>query len=127
MEISGKLILKLPIQSGVGKTGTSWQKQEFVIETVESYPKKVCANLWGDKTDALQNINIGDQVIVSFNLESREFNGKWYTDVKAWKIEPTATAPASAPQIAPSVATSNPLPEEFTGTFVDDGQDDLPF
>lgn len=127
MEISGKLILKLPIQSGVGKTGTSWQKQEFVIETVESYPKKICANLWGDKTDALQNINIGDQVIVSFNLESREFNGKWYTDVKAWKIEPAATAPASAPQNTPSVATSNPLPEEFTGTFVDDGQDDLPF
>ncbi|HPE39786.1 MAG TPA: DUF3127 domain-containing protein [Bacteroidales bacterium] len=127
MEISGKLILKLPIQSGVGKTGTSWQKQEFVIETVESYPKKVCANLWGDKTDALQNINIGDQVIVSFNLESREFNGKWYTDVKAWKIETAASAPASAPQNIPVTTQSNPLPEEFTGTFVDDGQDDLPF
>lgn len=127
MEISGKLIQKLPIQSGVGKTGTSWQKQEFVIETVETYPKKICANLWGDKTDALQNINIGDQVIVSFNLESREFNGKWYTDVKAWKIETAASAPPSAPQNAPSLSNLNPLPEEFSGTFVDDGQDDLPF
>ena len=127
MEISGKLIQKLPLQSGVGKTGTSWQKQEFVIETVEAYPKKICANLWGDKVDALNAINIGDSVIVSFSIESREFNGKWYTDVKAWKIEAAATAPASAPQNYPAATKSNPLPEEFEGTFVDNDQDDLPF
>ena len=127
MEISGKLIQKLPLQSGVGKTGTSWQKQEFVIETVEAYPKKVCANLWGDKVEALNAINIGDSVIVSFSIESREFNGKWYTDVKAWKIEAAASAPANAPQGFPTAAKSNPLPEEFEGTFVDNDQDDLPF
>ncbi len=127
MEISGKLIQKLPLQSGVGKTGTSWQKQEFVIETVEAYPKKVCANLWGDKVEALNAINIGDSVIVSFSIESREFNGKWYTDVKAWKIEAAAAAPANAPQGFPTAAKSNPLPEEFEGTFVDNDQDDLPF
>lgn len=127
MEISGKLIQKLPLQSGVGKTGTSWQKQEFVIETIETYPKKICANLWGDKTDALNALNIGDQVIMTFNLESREFNGKWYTDVKAWKIEPVATAPSQAPQSGNNIPAANPLPEEFEGTFVDDSQDDLPF
>ncbi len=127
MEISGKLIQKLPLQSGVGKTGTSWQKQEFVIETIETYPKKICANLWGDKTDALNALNIGDQVIMTFNLESREFNGKWYTDVKAWKIDPVAAAPSQAPQSGNSVPAANPLPEEFEGTFVDDSQDDLPF
>jgi len=131
MEISGKLIQKLPLQSGVGKTGTSWQKQEFVIETIETYPKKICANLWGDKVDVLQSINIGDQVIMSFSVESREYNGKWYTDVKAWKLETAVQAPQSAPQqstaAAPTFPTANALPPEFEGTFVDDGNDDLPF
>ena len=129
MEISGKLIQKLPLQSGVGKTGTNWQKQEFVIETVETYPKKICANLWGDKVDVLQSINIGDQVIMSFHVESREYNGKWYTDVKAWKLETAVAAPQGAPQQAPSAdyPTPSALPSEFEGTFVDDGNDDLPF
>ena len=131
MEISGKLIQKLPLQSGVGKTGTNWQKQEFVIETVETYPKKICANLWGDKVDVLQSINIGDQVIMSFHVESREYNGKWYTDVKAWKLETAVATPQGAPQqasnAAPTYPTANELPSEFEGTFVDEGQDDLPF
>lgn len=131
MEISGKLIQKLPLQTGVGKTGTSWQKQEFVIETIETYPKKICANLWGDKVDVLQSINIGDQVIMSFSVESREYNGKWYTDVKAWKVETAVQAPQSAPQQAAtgdsSYPVANELPSEFVGTFVDEGNDDLPF
>lgn len=129
MEISGKLIQKLPLQSGVGKTGTTWQKQEFVIETVETYPKKICANLWGDKVDVLEPINIGDQVTMSFNVESREYNGKWYTDVKAWRVEATATAPQGAPQQGAETPypTAPELPSEFGGTFVDEGQDDLPF
>ncbi|PKP27731.1 MAG: hypothetical protein CVU02_02790 [Bacteroidetes bacterium HGW-Bacteroidetes-19] len=130
MEISGKLIQKLPLQSGVGKTGTSWQKQEFVIETIETYPKKICANLWGDKADILQSINIGDQVVMSFHVESREYNGKWYTDVKAWKLETAVAAPQVAPQqmsSTPTYPTANELPSEFEGTFVDEGQDDLPF
>lgn len=131
MEVSGKLILKLPLQTGTGKTGTPWQKQEFVIETIETYPKKICANLWGDKADVLQSINIGDQVIMSFSVESREYNGKWYTDVKAFRLETAVQAPQSAPQQAasgtPSYPTANALPTEFEGTFVDDGNDDLPF
>jgi hypothetical protein len=112
MEISGKLIQKLPLQTGVGKTGTSWQKQEFVIETIETYPKKICANLWGDKVDVLQSINIGDQVIMSFSVESREYNGKWYTSVKAYKVDKQGgkQAPAS-------------MPDEFMGT----DREDLPF
>ena len=117
MEISGKLIQKLPLQSGVGKTGTSWQKQEFVIETIETYPKKICANLWGEKTEALNALNIGDQVIMTFNLESREFNGKWYTKVKAWKV---VVDKAAEPQKAPE--------PEYQTQFTDDPQtDDLPF
>ncbi|MCL2436193.1 MAG: DUF3127 domain-containing protein [Lentimicrobiaceae bacterium] len=130
MEIIGKLIQKLPLQSGISKTGNSWQKQEFVIETMEQYPRKICANLWGDKTAVLETLNIDDKVVMSFDLESREFNGKWYTDVKAWKLDPVAANSQQAPQAAPAASSETPaneLPQEFE-TFTDEGVgDDLPF
>ncbi len=131
MEITGKLIQKLELQSGIGKTGNSWQKQEFVIETIEQYPRKVCMNLWGDKIDTLATLELGDTIIVSFNLESREFNGRWYTDVRAWKIErqgvqstaPTGHTTPSAQGTAPELPANN-----FPDTFTDEGvMDDLPF
>jgi len=129
MEIIGKLIQKLPMQSGISKTGNSWQKQEFVIETMEQYPRKICANLWGEKTAALETLNIDNKVVMSFDLESREFNGKWYTDVKAWKLEPVSANPQAA-QTAPVTSATiptNELPQEFD-TFTDEGVgDDLPF
>lgn len=134
MELIGKLIMKLPMQSGIGKTGNSWQKQEFVIETLEQYPKKICANLWGDKTAVLESLNIDDKVVMSFDVESREFNGKWYTDVKAFKLDPvgvgaqptTSRLNPTAPS-APAQAPASELPQEFD-TFVDNGEgDDLPF
>ena len=87
MEVTGKLIQKLPVQSGVSSSGNNWSKAEFVIETVEQYPKKICANLWGDRARALDQFQEGSLITVSFDLESREFNGRWYTDVKAWKVE----------------------------------------
>lgn len=124
MEITGRLIQKLELQSGIGKTGNSWQKQEFVIETIEQYPRKICLNLWGDKIDVLTTLNIGDSIIVSFNLESREFNGKWYTDVKAWKIEKQGVQPIMQQE---PIITENPIPD-MPMTFTDDGvKDDLPF
>ena len=126
MEIIGKLIQKLPMQSGISKTGNSWQKQEFVVETLEQFPRKICANLWGEKTAVLETLNIDDKVIMSFDLESREFNGKWYTDVKAWKVEPVAANPQT-PQTTSEVVPVGDLPEELE-TFTDEGMtDDLPF
>ena len=85
IEIEGKLIKILPEQTGDGKFG-KWIKQEFVIETFDQYPKKVCFSSWGDKTDALKQFKEGDSIIVSFNPESREYNDRWYTDLRAWKI-----------------------------------------
>jgi len=126
MEIIGKLIQKMPMQSGISKTGNSWQKQEFVIETMEQYPRKICANLWGDKTAILETLNIDDKIVMSFDLESREFNGKWYTDVKAWKVEPATANPQGA-QMAATATPADEVPQEFE-TFTDEGAgDDLPF
>ena len=103
MEITGKLIQKLPVQSGQRNDGTSWSKAEFVFETIDQYPKKICANLWGDRARALDQFQEGSLITVSFDLESREYNGRWYTDVKAWKVDPaTPAAVAGAPMSAPA-------------------------
>lgn len=145
LEITGKLIEKLPMQSGTSNsTGRSWQKQQFVIETVEQYPRKICAMLWGDKADQLGMFNIGDMLKVSFDVESREYQGRWYTDVKAWKVEAAAAAamsgipepmaynPAGAPQHTSYTPPTPSVPTADLGgpedTFTDEGMtDDLPF
>jgi len=134
MEIIGKLIQKLPLQSGISKTGNSWQKQEFVIETLEQYPRKICANLWGERTAVLETLNIDDKVVMYFDLESREFNGKWYTDVKASRLDPVAGNPqmqtSQAQQATPSsfTAPTGALPQEFETLPEESGMaDDLPF
>lgn len=85
MEISGKIIIVNPVLSGESKNGT-WKKQDFVIETDSQYPKKICFSLWGDKISKLESV-VGDKVTVSFDVESKEFNGKWFTEAKAWMIK----------------------------------------
>lgn len=138
LDITGKLIQKLPLLSGTSKTGNNWQKQEFVIETIESYPKKICANLWGDRIGQLDAFNIGDLITISFDLESREFNGRWYTDVKAWRIAAPATMPQTSPAAAspstpenlpPAEMPEHPLPnpDDSTDFREEDATDDLPF
>ena len=97
MEISGKVTQVLPLITGEGKNGP-WQKLQFVIETQSQYPKTVMMTLWGDKINQY-NLSIGMMVTCSVEIESREFNGKWYTDVKAWKIsvdQPGASTPKTA-------------------------------
>ena len=84
MEIRGKIIELLPEKSGQSANG-GWRKQEYVLETDGQYPKKICFMAWGDKIDQF-NIKQGETVEVSVDLESREYNGRWYTDVKAWKV-----------------------------------------
>ena len=85
MEIKGKILQILPEKSGQGKNGT-WRKQEIILETPGQYPKKVCISLWGDKIDELKG-HEGQEVTAMVDIESREYNGRWYTDVKAWKMQ----------------------------------------
>ncbi len=87
LQIKGRLDAILPLQSGQSKSGKDWQKQEFVIETEEQFPRKVCFTLFGDKISLLQGFQPNEGVEVYFNVESREFNGKWYHNINAWKIE----------------------------------------
>ena len=84
VEIKGKIIEILPERSGQSAKG-EWRKQEYILETGSNYPKKICFMAWGDKIGEF-NLQQGENVEVSVDLESREYNGRWYTDVKAWKV-----------------------------------------
>jgi hypothetical protein len=122
LDIKGRLVQVLPKESGEGRNGR-WEKQQFVIETMEQYPKKVCIVLWGDKISLLDGVNQGDELTVSVNIESREYNGRWYTDVRAWKLERSAgqdPAPGELPDVGES---QDPLDV----TEDDSPTDDLPF
>ena len=120
MELSGKIVKVLQLQSGQGKNGV-WKKQEYVLEYGDAYPKLVCFNLWGDKIDQYA-MNEGDEVTVSFDVESREYNGKYYTDVKAWKVDKGQSASQNASTGAKS-EFGIPAPDFLNS----DDKDDLPF
>lgn len=129
IEISGKIIKILPLQSGTGRNGT-WNKQEFVIETNEQYPKKICISAWGDKTTLLNQIPLQTMVKVSVNIESREFNDKWYTDLRAWKIEPLQNEYADKSYSDTGFDNLTQYPDNLSeNTFYDDNNEleALPF
>lgn len=115
MQLSAKLIQILPLQTGTGKNG-QWKKQDIIVETETTYPKKICVSVWGDKIDA-NHLQPGNLLKIDFDVESREYNGRWYTDIKAWKIE---VAGSSATAGAEKV-TGNTGPENTNN------DDDLPF
>lgn len=127
MEIEGTLIQKLAVQSGKSARG-DWAKQDFVIEYQEgNFPTKACFNVWGaDKVKELEQFQIGDKIKLAFNVSSREYNGKWYTDLRAWRIS-KASAPASYDMQAGFAPSSAPQPSAPAPTFDDMPGDDLPF
>lgn len=83
MEIEGKIIIDLPLQSGTSKAGNPWKKKEWVLETFGTYPRKVKFHVFGDRVDTMR-LECGKDYVLSFDLESREFNGRWYTDVNVY-------------------------------------------
>ena len=144
MEIEGTLIQKLAVQSGKSARG-DWAKQEFVIEYQDgNFPTKACFSVWGaDKVKDLEQFQIGDKIRLSFNVSSREYNGKWYTDLRAWRISQAVDsavqngygqAPAPGYGAQPSYqdlpagfAPSAPQPTAPTPGLDDMPGDDLPF
>ena len=86
LQIEGKLLQKLDVESGTSARG-EWKKQNFIIETVEQYPRKICIAAWTNSIPILDTFQPGEMILVSVSIESREFNGKWYTDVRAWRID----------------------------------------
>lgn len=124
MEQTGIVIAILNARSGVSKQGNAWKTQEYVIETQEQYPKKMCFELYGDDKIQQANIQVGEQLKVFFDVDAREWNGRWFNSLRAWKVEHLSAqavqqAPGTQPQPAPSAASQNFPP--------DNGKDDYPF
>ena len=146
MELIGKIIQILPLQEGVSKAGNPWKKQEYILETLGTqYPRKVCFNLFGDNVDKFP-MQVGQDVTVSIDIESREFNGRWYTDVRAWNVlngvqlagapapgfaaapaQPVAPAPAPGFASAPAQPPPPAAPPQPTTVAAPTAADDLPF
>ena len=94
MELQGKVIAVLPEKSGVSARG-EWKAQSFVIETHEQYPKKLCFDVLGADRLAQFNIQSGEEILVSFDLDAHEYNGRWFNSVRAWniqRVDPNAVA-----------------------------------
>ena len=119
MEIKGKIILDLGAVSGTSKAGNNWKKHEYVLETQETYPKKVHFDFFGDNADRYQ-LNVGDDVTLSFDIESREYNGRWYTGIRGWKADKeSATNVGGAPV--------PPTPDPISAQFTQSPDEDIPF
>ena len=84
-DITGKIIAVLPTRSGTSARGTQWSSQTAVIETHEQYPKRVAFDVLGDKITEF-NLQVGEEVTVSFDINAREYNGKWWNSVNAWQV-----------------------------------------
>ena len=126
MEISGKIIAVLPLQSGQGKNGL-WRSQDYVLETADQYPKKVCFNLFNDKIDKF-TIALDDTVTISFDIESREYNGRWYTSIRAWNVKKEDAANANNTVSQPGISSFPPSSSAPFGPSDDqDNLTDLPF
>jgi len=117
MELSGKVFEVLPEQQGEGRGGT-WRRQDFILEIPGQFSKKVCIGIWGDRIDQA-NLKAGEQVTAHIDIESREFNGKWFTSIKAWKIEKSKGEALKIGSELPPPGEPPPMP------FSDD--DEIPF
>lgn len=133
LNISGIVLNILPLQSGTSKAGNQWKKQDFILETGGQYPRKVCICLFGDNVEKFP-LQVGQSVTASVDIESREFNARWYTDVRAWNVvyndqqqgapapAPTATAPTAQPAPTPAKGATAQAPAGAPAAA-----DDLPF
>lgn len=126
MEFTGKIIAILQPRGGTSKAGNEWKVQEYVIENHDQYPRKMCFDVFGaDKIEQF-NIQMGEELTVSFDIDARQWQDRWFNSIRAWKVERVSAAAAAAPAAAgapvpPPAPTATP---EFT---VGDANDDLPF
>lgn len=131
MEIVGKIIQALPIQQGTSSKGNAWKLASYVLETQDQYPRKVCFEIFGEDRINNNPCKVDDVVTVSFDIESREFNGRWYTSIRAWKVQQGVVAAdnaAAAAPIAERVASSAPVSQPvFDSVPGVDESGDLPF
>ena len=124
MELSGKVIAVLEPRGGVSKTGNAWKVQEYVIETHDQYPRRMCFDVFGEDKINQFNIQVGEELTVSFDIDAREWQGRWFNSIRAWKVE---RANVQQPMPADGGVTFPPpsaVPVDFSAS---EEKDDLPF
>ena len=132
LELEGTIRQKMGVQSGTSARGP-WAKQEFVLDFPDgNFTSQACFTAWGqDKVQELDKYQVGDRVKVSFNLKSREFNGRWYNDLQIWRIAPAGetqpAAPAYAQPAAPAPAGNQAPAPTLDDMPADTSDDDMPF
>ena len=116
MEIKGTIIAVLPEVSGVSKSGNAWKKREYVLENTEGqFPRKVAFTCFGDNADKIQ-LSVGQVVTMYFDIESREWQGRWFTDIRCWRCDvetPAAPAAPIQPVSAPGAVPPPQLPDDI--------------
>ena len=124
MEVKGKIIVALPEVSGTSQTGKAWKKREYVLETQDSFPRKIHFDFFGERADQYP-LNLGDDIVLSFDIESREYNGRWYTSIRGWKAEKANSgAAAGMPADTNYPPVDNLMPPAPSAP---EATDDLPF
>ncbi len=124
MEVKGKIIVALPEVSGTSQTGKAWKKREYVLETQDSFPRKIHFDFFGERADQYP-LNLGDDIVLSFDIESREYNGRWYTSIRGWKAEKANNgAAAGMPADTNYPPVDNLMPPAPSAP---EANDDLPF
>ena len=132
MELQGKIIAVLPERSGVSARG-EWKSQSFVIETHDSFPRKMVFDVFGADRLARFNIQMGQEVSVSFDIDAHEYNGRWFNNIRAFDVrlvDPNTVAAGPIPPVAAAAApTAAPAAEDPFPPKQDDqnNSDDLPF
>ena len=136
MEITGKVVRLGNLTEGTSARGP-WRKQELIIETEEQYPRTVCLICWTNQIDEIQKFAPGQTIKAQIEISSREFNGKWYTDVRVWRFDPVGAQPVAAPATQPQQPMQQPmmhqtppaatLVQDYYPPTGDDSTDDLPF
>ncbi|MCB9034321.1 MAG: DUF3127 domain-containing protein [Chitinophagales bacterium] len=127
MQFKGKVVELLPLQSGVSRAGNNWKKQFAIVEKPNGNydPKKICLVVWGDSVDNFR-LQVGAEYEFSIDIESREFNGKWYTDVRAWKAVPAQQNEYNQ-DYQPDYSQEPVMSNSSTDASVEELDDDLPF
>lgn len=148
MELQGKIIVVLPLRSGTSQRGNQWRSITYILETQEQYPKKLAFDVTNDKIDQL-NIQFGEILTVQFDINAREYNGRWFNSVNAWNVirqpqqapaqgggfsgnvqsgaQAAQQAMASATNVSNPTNTQNPFPPRQQPAQPQGNYDDLPF
>ena len=133
LELEGRISRKFAKQNGQGAKGP-WMKQDFVLEFQDgNYTSEVCFTSFGtDKVAERDRYQVGDEVKVSFNIRAREFNGRWYNDVRVWRISPVGEQAPQRPAVQNDFQGYGAPPQQAPAPTLDDmpaedGDNDLPF